>query len=197
MKLYDFELSGNCQRVRMLLSFLGKPYDKVTVNLRGGEQRTPEYLKLNPRAQVPVLVDDDVTVWDSQAILVYLARAYGGETWLPTDARGMAEVMQWMAVSENECLFGLAKARVVVKFQMPGDLEGAQQLGRKILGVLNEHLASRTWLACGRLTIADVAVFPYVALSHEGGVALDEYPNVGRWVARIKELPGYVGMPGI
>jgi glutathione S-transferase len=197
MKLYDMELSGNCHRVRMLLSFLGKPYDKVSVNLRAGEQRTPEYRRLNPRAQVPVLSDGDFTVWDSQAILVYLARAYGGETWLPTDARGMAEVMQWMAVSENECLFGLARARVIQKFATPGDLDAAQQLGRKILGVLDEHLASRTWLACGRLTIADVAVFPYVALSHEGGITLDEYPNVVRWVARIKALPAYVGMPGI
>ncbi len=141
MKLYDAELSGNCHRVRLLLSLFGKPYEKVTVNMRAGENRTPEYLALNPRGQVPVLTDGDFTVWDSQAILVYLARAYGGEKWLPTDARGMAEVMQWMAVSENEVLYGLARARVMQKFGMPGDIEACREMGRKILDVMNAHLA--------------------------------------------------------
>jgi glutathione S-transferase len=197
MKLYDAELSGNCHRVRLLLALLGRPYEKVTVDLRAGEHRTPQYLALNPRGQVPVLIDGDATVWDSQAILVYLARAYGGETWLPTDARGMSEVMQWMAVSENEVLYGLARARVMQKFGTPGDIEACRQMGHKILDVMNGHLAAREWLACGRLTIADVACFPYVALAPEGGVSLDPYPNVGRWLTRIKSLPGFVGMPGI
>lgn len=197
MKLYDAELSGNCHRVRLLLALLGKPYDKVAVNMRAGENRTPQYLALNPRGQVPVLTDGDFTVWDSQAILVYLARAYGGETWLPTDARGMADVMQWMAVSENEILYGLARARVMQKFGVPGDIEACRQMGNKILDVMNGHLATRDWLACGRLTIADVACFPYVALAPEGGVALDAYANVRRWIERVKALPGYVGMPGL
>lgn len=197
MKLYDAELSGNCHRVRLLLSLLGKPYEKVTVNMRAGGNRTREYLALNPRGQVPVLTDGDFTVWDSQAILVYLARAYGGEKWLPTDARGMAEVMQWMAVSENEVLYGLARARVMQKFGAPGDIEACREMGRKILEVMNAHLANLDWLACGRLTIADVACFPYVALAPEGGVTLSAYGNVGRWLDRIKALPGYVGMPGI
>jgi len=197
MKLYDAELSGNCHRVRLLLALLGKPYDKVAVNMRAGENRTPQYLALNPRGQVPVLSDGDFNVWDSQAILVYLARAYGGETWLPTDARGMADVMQWMAVSENEILYGLARARVMQKFGVPGDIEACRQMGHKILDVMNGHLARRDWLACGRLTIADVACFPYVALAPEGGVALDAYANVRRWIERVKALPGYVGMPGV
>ena len=197
MKLYDAELSGNCHRVRLLLALLGRPYDKVAVNMRAGENRTPQYLALNPRGQVPVLSDGDFNVWDSQAILVYLARAYGGETWLPTDARGMADVMQWMAVSENEILYGLARARVMQKFGVPGDIEACRQMGHKILDVMNGHLATRDWLACGRLTIADVACFPYVALAPEGGVTLDAYANVRRWIERVKALPGYVGMPGL
>jgi glutathione S-transferase len=197
MKLYDAELSGNCHRVRLLLALLGQPYEKVTVNMRAGENRTPQYLALNPRGQVPVLTDGDFTVWDSQAILVYLAGAYGSEQWLPTEAKGMAEVMQWMAVSENEVLYGLARARVMQKFGVPGDVEACREMGRKILDVMNAHLATRDWLACARLTIADVACFPYVALAPEGGVALTAYPNVGRWIDRIKALPGYVGMPGI
>ena len=197
MQLHDFELSGNCYRVRLLLALLGHPYERIAVDLRAGEQRTPQYLALNPRGQVPALVDGDVTVWDSQAILVYLARAYGGESWLPIDARGMADVMQWMAVSENEMLTGLARARVMQKFGVPGDIEACRQMGHKILGVMDTHLAAREWLACDRLTIADVACFPYVALAPEGGVALEAYASVGRWIARIKALPGYVGMPGL
>jgi len=197
MKLYDRELSGNCHRVRLLLALLGKPYEKVAVNTQAGENRTPQYLAINPRGQVPALVDGDFTVWDSQAILVYLARAYGGERWLPTDAKGMAEVMQWMAVSENEVLYGLARARAMEKFKAPGDIEPCRQMGHRIRGVIDAHLATRDWLACARLTIADIACFPYVGLAPEGGVALDAYGNVGGWIERIKALPGYVGMPGL
>jgi glutathione S-transferase len=197
MQLYDFELSGNCYRVRLLLALLGRPCERIAVDLRAGEQRTPQYLAINPRGQVPALVDGDVTVWDSQAILVYLARAYGGESWLPIDACGMADVMQWMAVSENEMLNGLARARVMQKFGVPGDVEACRQMGHRILAVMDAHLAAREWLACDRPTIADVACFPYAALAPEGGVALEAYTGVTRWIARIKALPGYVGMPGI
>jgi glutathione S-transferase len=197
MKLYDVEVSGNAYKVRLLLALLGKPYEKVAVNLRAGEHRQPEYLAVNPRGQIPALEDGDVKVWDSQAILAYLARAYGGETWLPTDAKGLAEVMQWLAVSENEVLYGLARARAMQKFGFAGDIAACQEMGRKILGVIDQHLAKRDWLACGRVTIADVACYPYVALAPEGGFDLAAYPNVQRWIGRMKMLPGYVGMPGL
>lgn len=197
MKLYDMEVSGNGYKARLLLSMLGRKYESVTVNLMAGEQKKPEFLKLNPRGQVPVLDDDGAVIWDSQAILVYLARAYGGEKWLPIDAKGMAEVMQWMAVSENECLYGLGKARVIKKFGRPGDLASAEALGQSVLKVMEGHLQSRDWLALNRPTIADIACYPYVALSYEGGLPLDPYPAVSRWVKRFQALPGYVGMPGI
>ncbi|HEX6136246.1 MAG TPA: glutathione S-transferase family protein [Casimicrobiaceae bacterium] len=197
MKLYDLELSGNSYRVRLFLSLLSQRCELVTVNLMKGEQREPWFLKLNPRGQVPVLDDGGTVVWDSLAILVYLARKYGGETWLPIDAEGMAEVMQWLAIMENETLFGLSKARVVCKFGRPGDLAEAQQLGRKGLDVLEERLGAHPWLALDRATIADVGCFPYVALAAEGEIALDPYRGVRRWIDRIKSLPGFVGMPGI
>ena len=197
MKLYDFELSGNAYRVRLLLSLLGLKHEVVPVNLMQGEQRQTSFLKLNPRGQVPTLDDDGTVVWDSLAILVYLARKYGGEQWLPLDAEGMAEVMQWLAVMENECLYGLARARVICKFKRPGNLEEAQALGRKGLDVLEQRLVSKPWLALDRVTIADVACFPYVALAPEGEIALDGYPGVRNWINRIKSLEGFVGMPGI
>jgi glutathione S-transferase len=98
MKLYDLELSGNSYRVRLLLTLLGLKHEAVTVNLMKSENREPWFLKLNPRGQVPTLDDGGTVVWDSMAILVYLARKYGGEKWLPIDPQGMAEVMQWLAL---------------------------------------------------------------------------------------------------
>ena len=197
MKLYDLELSGNSYRARLFLSLLGIQHDLVPVNLMKGEHRQPWFLALNPRGQVPTLDDDGTIVWDSMAILVYLARKYGGEKWLPLDAAGMAQVMQWLAVMENETLYGLGKARLICKFKMPGNLEDAQALGRKGLDVMEQRLATHAWLALDRATIADIGCFPYVALAPEGEIPLDAYPNVGAWIARVKALPGFVAMPGM
>jgi len=197
MKLYDLDISGNCYRVRLLFALLDVKHELQHVNLMKGEHREPPFLKLNPRGQVHVLDDDGTIIWDSMAILVYLARKYGNERWLPLDARPMAEVMQWLGVMENETLYGLGKARIICKFKFPGNLEEAQTLGRKGLGVLEQRLASNDWLALDHLTIADVGCFPYVALAPEGEIALDPYPGVQRWVQRIKEQPGFIGMPGI
>jgi glutathione S-transferase len=197
MKLYDLELSGNSYRVRLLLSLLGLKHELVPINLMKGEHREPRFLKLNPRGQVPTLDDGGTVVWDSMAILVYLARKYGGEQWLPLDAKAMSEVMQWLAVMENETLYGLGKARLMCKFKFPGDLQEAQLLGRKGLDVLEQRLAAHQWLAVDHLTIADIGCFPYVALASEGEIPLDAYPSVRSWIGRIRSLPGFIGMPGI
>lgn len=197
MKLYDRGPSGNCHKVRLLLSILGLEYEKVPTDLGSGENRKPEFLRLNPRGQVPTLTDGDVTVWDSQAILVYLARRYGGEEWLPTEPAAMAEVMQWLAVSENELMFGLARSRQTKKMNGPWPWDLVSKLGQSGLAVMNEHLAGHDWLALDRPTIADLACYPYVALAHEGEISLEGYPAVRAWMARIQALPGYVGMPGI
>jgi glutathione S-transferase len=197
MRLYDLELSGNSYRVRLLLSLLGLEHERVPVDLMKGEHREPWFLKLNPRGQVPTLDDGGTVVWDSMAILVYLARKYGGEKWLPLDAKAMAEVMQWLAVMENETLYGLGKARLICRFKFPGNLEEAQLLGRKGLDVMERRLTANQWLALDHLTIADIGCFPYVALASEGEIPLDAYPSVRSWIGRIRSLPGFVGMPGI
>jgi glutathione S-transferase len=197
MKLYDFERSGNCHKVRLLLSLLGLDYERVAVDTTKGESTSPAFRQINPRGQIPVLEDDGTLVWDSMAILVFLARRYGGEKWLPNDALGEARVMQWLAVSENELLFGLARARTVLLFGRSFDLEQCQREGRAGLEVMEGQLTGNDWLAADRPTIADVACFPYVALAHEAGISLEPYPAVHAWVDRMKRLPGYVGMPGI
>jgi glutathione S-transferase len=197
MKLYDMELSGNCYKVRLFCSLLGVNYESIPVDLMKLEHKQPAFLALNPRGQVPVLDDAGTVVWDSMAILVYLARKYGGDRWLPSEPEAMAKVMQWLALSENEILYGLARARAAIKFNRPWDPTQCQDLGRSGLGVMENHLENNQWLATDRPTIADIACYPYVALAPEGGVPLDDYPHIGQWIARIRSLPGYVSMPGL
>ncbi len=197
MKLYDSPASGNAYKIRIFLSLLGLEHQLAPVNLRAGESRTQAFLSLNPRGQIPVLEDGEIIIWDSQAILVYLARRYGGDDWLPLDPVPMAEAMQWLAVSENELLFGLARARAVKLFGRSWNLSECQQYGRAGLDVMEAHLANRQWLAAGRPTIADVACFPYVALAPEGEIPLDGYHNVLGWIGRVQNLPGYTGMDGV
>ena len=194
--LYGTPVSGNAYKVRLLLSLIGLEFDEVNINLMTGENRTESFLALNPRGQVPVLVDGEITVWDSQAILVYLARRYG-EAWLPIEPAPMAEVMQWLAVSENELLFGLARARAVVHFGRDFDLASSQTYGRAGLKVLEQRLADNEWLAAGKPTIADVACMPYAALSHMGGIPLDDHPAIRAWIDRTRALPGFIAMEGM
>lgn len=194
MKLYDFPLSGNCYKIRLLLAFLGLNYERVTVNSATGETLTPEFKRLNPRGQIPVLEDGGVTLWDSQAILVYLARRYGSEDWLPGDALGEARVMQWLAVAENELLYGLARARAVLKFNRPFDLVQCQDDARVGMEVVNSRLEGHDWLAADRITIADIACYPYLSLADEADLSLTPYPGIEAWMARLHEQPGYVEM---
>lgn len=194
LTLYSYPISGNAYKVRLLLALLGLDYKLVNVDLKAGDTQTPEFLCLNPRGQVPVLVDGDVVVWDSLAILVYLARQYGKGEWLPGDIVGETQVMQWLAVSENELLYGLARARSTLLLKRPFNLEQCQNEGKAGLAVMEQHLAGNAWLATGRPTIADIACYPYVLLAPMGEVSLEPYPNVRRWLARVEALPGWVAM---
>jgi len=195
MKLYDLERSGNCYKVRLMLALLAQPYERITVDLDRGDHTQEAFLRLNPRGQIPVLEDAGTVVWDSLAILVYLARKSGDPRWLPLEPAAMAEVMQWLALSENELLYGLATARAVVKLGRRADLAAAQALARQGLGVLEQRLQGHDWLAGDHLTVADVACFPYVGLMADARIAPAEYPAVGRWVARILALPGCPALP--
>lgn len=196
MKLYDYEASGNCYKVRLLLSLLGLGYERVPVDLFKGEHKQPSFLRLNPRAQLPVLADGDTVIWDSMAILIYLARRHGDDDWLPVDPVGQARVAQWLAVSQNEILYGLARARAALCFQRPWNLDEAQRLGGQALDLLETALQNASYLASAKPSIADIACYPYVALAPEGGLALDAYPAVRHWIRRIQALPGYVPLPG-
>ena len=197
MRLYDLELSGNCYKVRLFAALAGLPIDLVAVDFMGGEHKRPPLLELNPWGEIPILVDGEVVVRDSQAILTYLAARYAPEGWLPQDPVEAAEVVHWLSRAANEVQHGPNAARLVDKFGYRLDKAAAQRGAARLLERLDQHLSTHTWLACTRPTIADCAVFPYVALAPEGGVSLEHYPHVRHWVGRVKELPRFVSMPGI
>jgi glutathione S-transferase len=197
IKLYDFELSGNCYKIRLILSLLKLEHELVPVDLKNGEQKSPAFLKLNPLGQVPVLTDGDLVLRDAQAILVYLARRYGDDDWLPESPEQMSQVVQWLSTAANEISNSLAKARRHHFFKKSVDLELANQTASNTLQIMDEHLQERDWLECNHPTIADLACFPYIGLAADAKIELKPYPHVVAWSNRIKQLPGYVGMPGI
>jgi glutathione S-transferase len=193
MKLYYTANSGNAYKVRILLSLLKVPHEKVLVDTRNKAHKQPPFLKLNPRGEVPVIEDGATVIWDSAACLVYVARKHGGEQWLPSDPAGMAQVMQWVALAGNEIQFGLQYTRRGVSQGRwtAGNLEQGQALGRVALGALEGRLKENDWLAHGRPTIADVACFPYTETAPDAKLPLDPYPGVVAWLARCKALPGW------
>lgn len=192
LKLYDLDISGNCHKVRLLLSMLGLAHERIRVDAPGGESLTAGFRRLNPRGQIPVLVDGDTVIWDSMAILVYLARRYGDDRWLPTAALAEARVMQWLAVSENELLYGLARARATLRLGRDFDLAQCQRDAAPGLAAMQARLDGHAWLAADHPTIADLACYPYVALAGEGDVSLEPYPAVRAWLERVEGLPGWV-----
>ena len=197
MKLYDLELSGNCYKVRLFAALAKIELELVPVDFMGGEHKRPPLTDLNPWGELPILEDGKVVLRDSQAILVYLATKYGDENWLPRDAAGLGEVMQWLSTSANELQNGPCAARLADKFGYAIDKANTLERAARILPLIEAHLAAHQWLALGRPTIADCAVMPYVALAPEGGISLEAYPNIRQWIARIKALPGFIPMPGI
>ncbi|MDJ0554928.1 MAG: glutathione S-transferase [Microcoleaceae cyanobacterium MO_207.B10] len=198
IKLYNHEISGNCYKVQLMLSLLGLEYELVRVDLMKGEHRTPEFLQINPFGQIPVLTDGDIALQDAQAILVYLARRYGNEDWLPLDAEPMSRIMRWLSTATGEIRQGPESARLYHLLQVQSiNIETATKKSENILKILDQHLAENNWLALGRPTIADIACFPYVVLAPDGKISLYPYTNVRAWIERIKNLPGFVGMVGI
>ena len=192
--LYDFPLSGHAHRVRLMLSLLGLEHTLVEVDLRQGEQKSDEFLQLNPFGVVPVLVDGDVVLRESTAILSYLALTYGPE-WLPTEPAALAEVQTWLATANKDIVTGPGAARLVTVFGANLDHEALIANSHTLLALIDAHLEGRTWLALDRPTIADVAAYSYIAHAPEGHVLLDNYGNVRRWLAAVEQLPRFVGMP--
>jgi glutathione S-transferase len=194
--LYDHPLSGNCHKVRMLLSMLGLHYESRLADVLAHVHHEQWFIDLNPLQQIPVLVDDDHVVQDSQAILAYLARRYGPH-WISDDAKELGRIVEWLSFAANEINNSHQKARLHYLIGEECDIATVDRNGRRVLRLLDERLAGRAWLAAERPTIADLACFPYVALCREGRLPLDAHPHVLAWIDRIVALPGYVSMKGL
>ena len=194
IRLHGMALSGHCHRVALFLSLLGLAYENVQVDLTTGAHKKPEFLALNAFGQVPVLQDGDVTLTDSNAILVYLEGRYAPGKWLPRDPLGAARVQRWLSVAAGPLAFGPAAARVIQLFKRPDDPALLIARANNLLTVMEQELAAQPFLAGDKPTLADVANYSYIARAPEGNVSLEPYPHVRAWLGRIEALPGFVPM---
>ncbi|QQZ37438.1 glutathione S-transferase [Pseudomonas sp. SK2] len=195
IKLYNFPKSGHAHRIELMLSLLQLPTELVFVDLAKGAHKQPDFLALNPFGQVPVIDDNGTVIADSNAILVYLAKAYGGERWLPDDSIGAARVQRWLSVAAGPVAFGPAAARLVTVFGASFNTDEVIGRAHTLLKVVDAELAKSPFLVGDHPTIADIANYSYIAHAPEGNVSLEPYPNVRAWLARVEALPGFVPMP--
>ena len=194
--LHGVKLSGHSHRAELMLNLLGLPYEFRAVDLAAGKQNRPEFLRLNPFATVPVIEDGEVVVADSVAILVYLALKYDtARNWLPADPPQAAQVQRWLSVAQGEVFNGPCKARLVKRFGAPFDYDAAVGVAERLLVILDAHCAADDFFTGASPTLADVALYSYLAKAPEGGVALDKFENLRRWLRRVEALPGFSAMP--
>ncbi len=193
-KLYDYVLSDGCYKARLLLGLLGVSYEVIAIDFHPGrEHESLAFRAINPDASLPVLEDGGATLRDAEAILVHLANRY--------DAGWLAPTAAWLDFA-GTAMRPLAEARLVNLLGWPGDIAALRAAGRQALRRLDDHLSDRhmlgqDWVETERATIADIALFPHVALSHDAGIGLEEFPALNLWQRRVRKLPRFVGMPGI
>lgn len=201
MIFYDYVLSPNCYKARLLAALTGQKLTQQALDVYpGNAHKQPEFLALNPAGTVPVLVEGDLVLTDSAAILVYLAKRAGG--WLGEDTpEGAALLQNWLAFAQR-LSDSLGLARLHDMLNLPADIETARANGITSLRALEAalfevRLAGQDFLLGTSPSIADLACFPHVALAGDGGVALDPYPSIRLWMRAIRALPGFIEMPGI
>jgi glutathione S-transferase len=196
--LYGYPFSGNTRRVHWALEELGLRYEFRTVDLRKGDHKQLEFLKLNPNGRVPVIDDDGFVLYESAAILMYLSERYADEELAPVDARLRAQVYQWL--SWQLCDFGPIVGRGPVMkirskiFGAPVDEKAyAEALAgaKPKLELLDAHLAGKSWVAADRFSMADIAMGETAALLEIGGVDLAPYGFVRQWIARFSARPAF------
>jgi glutathione S-transferase len=193
MKLYHFPLSGHAHRARLFLSLIGAEVEVVDVDLASGEHKQTEYLTLNRFGQVPVLVDGETVIADSNAILVYAAKKFGRADWLPETPAEAAAIQRWLSVAAGQIAFGPAAARLITVFGASFNADEVIGRAHAVLAVINAELEGRSWIASlNKPSIADVALYSYLARAPEGNVDLSGYPEVNAWLSRIEALPGFV-----
>lgn len=194
MRLYDFHESGNGYKVRLLLSHLGRDYERVELDILKGETRRASFLAINPNGRIPTLVLDDGRVLaESNAILYYLAQA---TAYWPEDAFERAQVLQWMNFEQYSHEPYIATVRF---WTFAGQLEAhaaelpeRRRRGEEALDVMEQHLAEHAYFVGGRYSIADIALYAYTHVADEGGYDLSQRPAIGAWIARVAAQTGAV-----
>ena len=195
MRLYDFLSSGNGYKVRLALHQLGIPFTRVELDIVAGETRTPDFLAKNPNGRIPTLeLPDGTFLAESNAILFYLA---DGTPLLPDDRLARAQVLQWMFFEQYSHEPNIATSRYWLHHleltpERRAALAEKKRLGDAALGVMETHLARRTFFVGERYTIADIALYAYTHVADEGGFDLEPFPAVRAWLARVAGQPGHV-----
>ena len=192
MKLFTNPLSGYCHRVELLLSLLSLPCDRIRVDLSPGAARPDEFLAASPWGQVPVLIDGEAIICESTAILVYLTCKCGARQWLPETPAQAARVQAWLSRASGQGVAGLSLARMIRRFGVRGDLAAAQRSALWLLAHMNRELDGTAFLAGEAATVADVALYGYVAAAPEGGIDLMPFDAVRRWLGAVEQLPRFV-----
>lgn len=188
-RVHGMSASGNCHKVRQILALTGQPYDWIEVDMMNGAHRLPEFLAMNPNGKVPVLeLPDGRFLAESNAMLCYLAQ---GTPYLPEDRFLNAKVMQWLFFEQFSHEPYIAVARFICTFLAAdharrAELPGLIERGDKALAVMDQHLASNTFLVGEAMTIADIALHAYTHCAMDGGFELEKFPNVTRWLVRLE-----------
>ena len=193
MKLYNVAYSGNSYKVRLLLAQLGLPCEIIEVNILKGESRTPEFLKINPNGRTPVLDDNGFVLAESNAILAYLAR---GTKFLSEDRQRWALVFQWLFFEQYSHEPYIATSRFWLQHKPDSPERSAVLAARRdggwaALKVMEGHLSKNDFFV-GDYSIADIALFAYTHVSHEGGFPLDDFPKIRAWIERVKTQAGFI-----
>ena len=197
-KVYGDYKSGNCYKVKLMLNLLGIPYQWVDVDILNGDTQTPEFLAKNPNGKIPVLeLDDGTCLWESNAILNFLA---DGSEFLPTEPRLRTQVLQWQFFEQYSHEPYIATARFINRYlglpdERRAEYAAKQDGGKRALRVMEHHLAEHDWLVGDRFTIADISLYAYTHVADEGGFALDDYPAIQAWLARVAVQPGHFDIP--
>lgn len=199
MRLHVFPASPNAMKVLALAYHLELPFEEVFVNLSAGEQKKPGFLALNPNGRMPVLEDGDFVLWESNAILEYLADTNPQAGLLPQDPQGRANVLRWLfwqSAHMGPAVTIVMYERVVKRFLGVGApdearvVEGLAQFST-FAAVLEQQLAKHGYVAGDRLTVADFSLASLLAMHAQAGIPLDEFPHVKAWFERFAELPGW------
>jgi glutathione S-transferase len=193
MRLHDYPASANCYKVRLLAAQLGLDYERVNVDIFGGDTLTDAFARLNPARMTPVLETDDGPLPESNAILVHLAE---GTELMPDQPVARAQVMRWLFYEQAEIQSGIAglRFRLLTGRLDPADpsVKARQRTGAAALDVLDGHLREHAFLAGERYSIADISVYAYVHVAGDAGFDLADYPAVRDWVGRVEATPGHM-----